>query len=265
MNEREPDELREDEGLAEPTPPENAAVLLRADDPLEVHRARLDHDADDGEHEGQFVRDELTGGAQRAEQRVLVGARPTRHEHADDGETRHRERVEDADIERGDDEPWAGREHDEDQEGRHHDDCGGEREDPTVGLRRHDVFFLEELHAVTDELIPAVEPARVHRAEPALHVTHHLEQEHVAENERGERHDGEHDHRLEREGRAPSHVEREQAHRSMSPRMKYRPARIVTMSGTNTPRSSQGRIDTLLNDADRIFTRNGPVAPRDTM
>ena len=47
--------------------------------------------------------------------------------------------------------------------------------------------------------------------------------------------------------------------------MKYKPARIVTMSGTYTPRSSQGRIDTLLNDALRILVRKGPVAPFDTM
>ena len=39
---------------------------------------------------------------------------------------------------------------------------------------------------------------------------------------------------------------------------------MVITSGTNTPRSSQGRIDTLLNDAERIFTRNGPVAPFET-
>ena len=35
-------------------------------------------------------------------------------------------------------------------------------------------------------------------------------------------------------------------------------------SGTKTPRSSHGRIETLLNDAERIFTRNGPVSPFDT-
>ena len=29
-------------------------------------------------------------------------------------------------------------------------------------------------------------------------------------------------------------------------------------SGTYTPRSIHGRIETLLNDAERIFTRNGP-------
>ena len=38
----------------------------------------------------------------------------------------------------------------------------------------HDVFLLRELHAVGDELGPAVEAARVHRAEAALHVGHHL-------------------------------------------------------------------------------------------
>ena len=50
-------------------------------------------------------------------------------------------------------------------------------------------------------------------------------------------------------------------HRSMSPRMKYMLARIVMMSGTYTPRSSQGRIDTLEKLAERIFTRNGPRSP----
>ena len=45
----------------------------------------------------------------------------------------------------------------------------------------------------------------------------------------------------------------------MSPRMKYRLARIVTMSGTYTPRNSHGRIDTLLNDALRFTEQNRNV------
>ena len=144
-------------------------------------------DADDREHERQLVGDELRGGAQRAEQRVLVRARPAGHQHADDAEARHRERVEDADVERRDDESRAGRDHDEDEERRHHDDRRREREDTPVGLRRHDVFLLHELDAVADELVPAVEPAGVHRPEPALHVAHHLQQERVAEDQRGRR------------------------------------------------------------------------------
>ena len=39
---------------------------------------------------------------------------------------------------------------------------------------RDDVLLLHELHAVGDQLRPAVEAAGVHRAEPALHVRHHL-------------------------------------------------------------------------------------------
>lgn len=47
-------------------------------------------------------------------------------------------------------------------------------EDTAVRFRRDDVFLLGELHAVGDELGPAVEAAGVHRAEAALHVGHHL-------------------------------------------------------------------------------------------
>ena len=51
---------------------------------------------------------------------------------------------------------------------------GRELEDPAVGVGRDHVLLLRELHAVGDELGPAVEAAGVHRAEPALHVRHHL-------------------------------------------------------------------------------------------
>ena len=82
-----------------PPQPKIVAVLLEEHDALQAHRAGLDHHADDREHERQLVGDELRGGAQRAEQRVLVGARPAGHQHADDRQARHRERVEDADVE----------------------------------------------------------------------------------------------------------------------------------------------------------------------
>ena len=84
--------------------------------------------------ERQLVGDELRGGAQRAEQRELVRARPAGHQHADDREARHRERVEHADVEVADDEVGPGRDHDEDEERRHHDDRGREREHAPVGL-----------------------------------------------------------------------------------------------------------------------------------
>ena len=50
----------------------------------------------------------------------------------------------------------------------------------------------------------------------------------------------------------------------MSPRMKYSDARIVAMSGTSTPSSSQGVIEMFENDAVRILTRNGVRSPLDT-
>ena len=159
--------------------PEDVAALLEEHDALQAHRAGLDHDADDREHERQLVGDELRGGAQRAEQRVLVGARPAGHEHADHREARHRERVEHADARESSSDSTRG------PAGittntRNVDITtidGREREHAPVGLGRHDVLLLHELDAVADELEPAVEAAGVHRAEPALHVAHHLQQE----------------------------------------------------------------------------------------
>ena len=113
-----------------PLQPKSSPLCWKCDDALQAHRAGLDHDTDDREHERQLVRDELRGGAQRAEQRVLVRARPTGHQHADDREGRDRERVEHADVEtaattsRG-----PGGDHDEHEERRQHDDRGRERED----------------------------------------------------------------------------------------------------------------------------------------
>ena len=78
--EEEADELGEDEGVADATESEDRAVLLDVHDALQVHRAGLDHHADDGEHERELVGDQLGRGAQRADQRELVGARPARHQ-----------------------------------------------------------------------------------------------------------------------------------------------------------------------------------------
>jgi hypothetical protein len=138
---------------------------------------------------GQLVRDELSGGAQRAEQRVLVRARPPGHEHADHREARHRERVEHADVEvfttrSG---PIGITRNTRNVEITTDDGRSGEH--TLVGLPRHDVLLLEELHAVAHELEPAVEAAGVHRTEPALHVAHHLQQEDVTEDERAQRDD----------------------------------------------------------------------------
>ena len=133
--EEEADELREDQREADAVPAEDRAGALEGDDALQAHRAGLDHHADDREQQRQLVGDELRGGAQRAEERELVGARPPGHEHADDREARHRQRVEHADVEVLDDDVGTGGDHQEHEEGGDHDDRGREREDAPVGLR----------------------------------------------------------------------------------------------------------------------------------
>jgi hypothetical protein len=136
MNRAKPTNWVRMNGLADAAPAEDRAVLLGVHDALQAHRAGLDHDADHREHERQLVGDELRGGAQRAHQRELVGARPAGHQHADDRQARHRERVEHADVERlrrRRADP-ARRDHDEHEERRQHDDRGRQREDAPVGL-----------------------------------------------------------------------------------------------------------------------------------
>ena len=71
------------------TPAEQRAVLLEEHDALQAHRAGLDDDTDDREQSGS-ERDELGRGTQRAEQRVVVRARPAGHQHADDRQRRDR-------------------------------------------------------------------------------------------------------------------------------------------------------------------------------
>ena len=128
----------------------------------------------DGEHDRQLVGHQLGGGAQATEQGVLVGAGPAGHQRAQGAHRGGREHEHDraGHVDRGDARgDRDGRERDEVGDQRHR---GGEPEDPPVGGARGDVLLLHELHAVGDELRPAVVAAGVHRAEPALHVRHHL-------------------------------------------------------------------------------------------
>jgi hypothetical protein len=109
------------------------------------------------------------------EEAVLVRARPARHEGAEHGDADHGEGEEQPRVE-GDAHLIArsDRDHDQHDEVRDQRHRRGEREDPAVGGGRDDLLLLRELHPVRDELRPAVETAGVHRAEPALHVRHHL-------------------------------------------------------------------------------------------
>src|SRR5207237_126280 len=82
-------------------------------------------------------------------------------------------------------------------QGRHDRAQGHQPEHRPVGGGRDDVLLLRELHAVGDELRPAVEGAGVHRPEARLHVRHHLVlglPDEEREQEEGREHRGEPDH-----------------------------------------------------------------------
>src|SRR4051812_18841107 len=68
----------------------------------------------------------------------------------------------------------ADRDHDKDEQIGEQRNRGCQLEHPSVGSRRNDRLLLGELHAVGNELSPAVKPTGVHRAEPRLHVRHRL-------------------------------------------------------------------------------------------
>ena len=142
--------------------------------PDERQRAGGDRDAARGQHQRQLVGEQLRGGAQPAEQGVLVRAGPARHQRAEHAHRADREHEEQAGVEVGAD---RGRDSGSaiiaTRYGRSAT-AGREPEDRAVRGRRDDVLLLHELDAVGDELRPAVEAAGVHRAEPALHVRHHL-------------------------------------------------------------------------------------------
>lgn len=118
----------------------------------------------------------MGGRAQAAEEGELVGARPARHQRAEDADAHDREDEEDARVDDGADRAVAGADRDGEQheEVREEGHRGGDLEDAAVGLGRDHVLLLRELDAVGDQLGPAVETTRVHGAEAALHVRHDL-------------------------------------------------------------------------------------------
>jgi hypothetical protein len=193
--------------------------MLEVHDARQAHGAGLYHDTDDRQHQRQLVGDQLPCGAEAAEQRVLVGRRPARHEHADDRQRRDGQGEEHAGVEVFDHEPRAGGDDDEQEERRDEHDRGRHREDRPVGLVGDDVLLLDELYEVADELVPAVEAPGLHGPQAALHVGHGLHQEDIAEHEPGQRDNSEDDPGLDRRLRPVRQADRKHQ-RSMSPRMK---------------------------------------------
>jgi hypothetical protein len=170
--------------------PEQPPRLPRLDDARQREGAGRHGDGGRGEDERQFVRHQLRGGAQSAQQGVLVGAGPAGHQRAEHPDTHHGQDEEQARVELlpdqvarpdGDD--------DEHDEVGHERDTGRQLEHPPVGARRHDRFLLGELHAVGHQLRPAVEAAGVHRAEARLHVRHRLVLHLADEQRQGEERD----------------------------------------------------------------------------
>jgi hypothetical protein len=139
-------------------------------------------------------------------------------QHADHRDRPHREGIEHADVEVGDHEVGTDGDDGVDEERRHHRHERGRLVDERVRSPRHQVLLLEELDAFHEHLQRAVRTG-LHRAEAALHVGHHLEEEDVAQDHRPERDDAEDHGHLD--GRLHRVRQREQLHqRSMSPRMK---------------------------------------------
>ncbi len=75
---------------------------LAVDDVAQVERAGAEHDADQREAERELVADDLRGGAQRAEQRVLVVRRPAGERDAVDADGGDAEDDQQADVDVGD-------------------------------------------------------------------------------------------------------------------------------------------------------------------
>ena len=99
LGDRRREEEEERERLDEDAP---RVLALPADHVVEADRAVDHHRADEREAERDLVADHLARGAERAHERELVVARPARDRGADDALPRHREDVEDADVERRD-------------------------------------------------------------------------------------------------------------------------------------------------------------------
>ncbi len=206
-------------GLPMPPQPKISPVFCATTICLQVHRTGLDDDAERGEHHREFVGDQLAGGAEATEQRVLVGARPAGDQDAEHTDRRNGQAVEDADFEVGEQRVGPERDDDDEQERRQQDDQRGDLEDALVGGLGREVLLLHPLADFGDELQRAVR-AGFHRAEAALHERHHLEQEQVHDGAGGQQHRDEPTEHAQQRLAPVGDFDGELDHRSMSPRMK---------------------------------------------
>ncbi len=105
--------------------------------------------------------------------------------------------------------------HDRQHERRHEHDVGRKSEHGAVGLGREDVFFLQRLADLGQQLHRAIGPG-FHGTETTLHERDGFEEIEIHRGARRQQHDRQASEQLDRD----LEVDSEQGHRSMSPRMK---------------------------------------------
>src|SRR6185437_47542 len=154
------DEEGDELEAAEEVPRDEAVGGLDVNDGTQVERAGAEDDADQREAEGKLVTDELGGGAQRAEQRILIVRGPAGERDAVDADGGDAEDDEQRDVDVGDLEEIDAAVNGARAEGYHGDgdqraaegDHGREDEERALDGERHEVFLEEELDAVGERL-----------------------------------------------------------------------------------------------------------------
>ena len=152
---------------------EEPDVPLRAHDVRQIERAGRDQDAEDDQADRDLVAHHLRRAAQSAQEGIARVAGPAGHDHAVDAERADREQVEDADIDVGEHQAVAERDHRPADQGQDEGDHRRQQEHDLVGAGRDDGLLDEQLEAVGQRLQQAVGPDR-HRPLAQLHGADHL-------------------------------------------------------------------------------------------
>ena len=133
---------------------------------LSDERAGQHDHADRRQQQRQLVADDLGRGANAAQQRVLIEARPAAHHQADHGQPADREEVEQTNVHVEADQARRERDDQQGQHGGEVDDDRREGEHRRVGAGRREVLLGQHLEAVEDrrQRAPRPGPVRARRA-----------------------------------------------------------------------------------------------------
>ena len=194
------DEEGDELEAAEDVPGERAVGGLDVDDVAQAEGAGAKDDADEREAEGELVADDLGGGTERSQERVLIVRRPAGEGDAVDADRGDAKDDEQADVDVSDLEevnavdPVHGAEGDNgdrDEGAGEGDNRGGEEKWALHG-ERHEVFLEEELDAI-DEWLQQAEGADAAGAPAVLHAADDLAFEQHGVGDGGERDDEHHE------------------------------------------------------------------------